>query len=157
MSYKTLKKAMKIAKKCDGYDCGDGISNAVLERAQELLGVTFSRQLSEYLKKYGWIEFYGVEIYGITNPELSSDVYEGCLVEWTLHERETSGLPQKWVAIRFEDDGMMAFLDFGNCDEDGEPRVILAENQGSGYVELEELAEDLGDYLLELAEDALEG
>lgn len=156
MSYKSFVKAMKQAKKCDDYCIGEGVSDSVINKAEEILEIKFSKQLKEYLKTCGYMEFFGVELYGIIKSDFSSQVEEGCIVEWTLGERVRTHLNPKWLPIRFEDDGGMAFLDFNNVDSSGEPCVILAVDSGNGYEEIEELADDLGEYILELVEFQLE-
>lgn len=156
MSYKNYTLAMKKAEECDGYDTGKGVSDKTIAKAEDLLGVTFSKQLKEYLQNYSWLEFFGVELYGIFNDDFSCTELEGCMVEWTLSERENNGLDPNWIPIRFEDDGSMAFLDFGNINSEGEPPVIIAELTGGGYGLQEEIAEDLGDYILDLVNEQLE-
>ena len=46
----------------------------------------------------------------------------------------------------------MAFLDFNDLDENGEPSVILAKGTERGYEKVEKIANDFGDYVLELVE-----
>ncbi|MGN0691490.1 MAG: SMI1/KNR4 family protein [Oscillospiraceae bacterium] len=116
----------------------------------------FSTQLKSYLTDYGFIEFFGVELYGISKEDFSSSVFEGNIVEWALNERETNDLDPMWLPIRFEDDGEMAFPDFNQLNGEGEPPVILAEDNGDGYEFVEKLANDLGDYIFELVNTQLE-
>mgnify|MGYP004626877799 FL=1 len=97
------------------------------------------------------MEFFGVELYGIVKTDFSSVSVEGCLVEWTILERK-NGLNPKWLPICFEDDGNTAFLDFNDLDENGEPSVILAKGTERGYEKVEKIANDFGDYVLELVE-----
>lgn len=156
MSYKNYVKAMKLAKKCDDYCTGDGVTDSVIGKAENLLDIKLSRQVKEYLKTYGYMEFFGVELYGIVKTDFSSEVIEGCMVEWTRNQRENSNLNSKWIPIRFEDDGCMAMLNFESLNEDNEPCVILAEETDSGYEMTEKIADDLGDYILGLVNDQLE-
>lgn len=152
MSYRNYQEAVELFSKCENYCHGNGVSPEVITKAEKLLGLHFSNQLTEYLTTYGYIDFFGVELYGIVDPELSSEEIEGCMVEWALAERENNSLNPNWLPICFEDDGCMAFLDFENCNANGEPQVILAEDTGNGYEMTEEIAEDLGEYMLQLAE-----
>lgn len=156
MSYSNYIKAIKLAKECDDYCIGDEVSSFVINKAEELVGIKYSAQLTEYLKTCGYLEFFGVELYGIVKTDFSSSVVEGCIIEWALKERKDSNLNMKWLPLRFEDDGGMAFLDFNNLNKDGEPKVILAINSENGYEMTDILADDFGDYLLELVECQLE-
>lgn len=151
MAYRNYLKAMKLARECDNYCTGSGVSNDVISAAEKKVGILFSRQLKEYLTTYGYMEFFGVELYGIVKTDFSSVSVEGCLVEWTILERK-NGLNPKWLPICFEDDGNMAFLDFNDLDENGEPSVILAEETERGYEKVEKIANDFGNYVLELVE-----
>jgi len=155
MSYQNFKKATKLAKKCEDYDDGGGKADAVISKAEELLGIKFSRQVNEYLKEFGWIEFFGVELFGITKDDFSGKVLEGNCVEWALSEREKYKLPKNWLPIYNFDDGYMGFLDFDNLNEEGEPSVIMAIYNGTEYVVTEKVANDLGDFILGLVEEQL--
>ncbi|MBR1663363.1 MAG: SMI1/KNR4 family protein [Ruminococcus sp.] len=157
MSKTSFDRAIKLVKKCDDYCCGGKKPKKVVERAQQLLGFSLSQQETEYLTKFGYIEFFGVELYGIINEEFEDDgEYEGCMVEWTLNERKTGSISDKWVALKFDDDGGMVFLDHSDINDNGEPKVILSEFDGQMYKKIEILADDLGEYLLELVEEQLD-
>lgn len=155
MSYKVYEKAIKKAKKGDDFDCGTPHSDEVIKRAESALGVTFSPQVKHYLSTFGYIELFGIELYGIVDDSFSldKDVLEGCMVEWTLNERANNNLNPNWIALKFEDDGEMIFLDFENINAEGEPRVIVAIDEGNGYVFEDMIAEDFGEYLKYLIEE----
>ena len=123
MAYHNYLKAMKLARECDNYCTGSGVSNDIISAAEKKVGILFSQQLKEYLTTYGYMEFFGGELYGIVKTDFSSVSVEGCLVEWTILERK-NGLNPKWLPICFEDDGNMAFLGFNDLDEDGEPMKV---------------------------------
>lgn len=156
MSYNNYIKAMKFAKKCDDYCIGEGVSDEVIGKAEELINLKLSKQVKEYLKTCGYMEFLGVELYGIVKNDFSSKDIEGCMIEWTLDQRKKSNLNSKWLPICFEDDGYMAMLDFENMNADNEPIVILVAETESGYEMTEKIAEDLGEYILELVNTQLE-
>jgi hypothetical protein len=117
------------------------------------LNVKFSPQITKYLCELSFAEFCGVELYGIVNEKFSSEVAEGCMVEWAVSEREESALNPNWIPIRFEDDGSMAFFDFGDVNKAGEPKVISAAFDGETYVKSSDLAKDFGEYLADLVEE----
>ncbi|MCR5123133.1 MAG: SMI1/KNR4 family protein [Ruminococcus sp.] len=157
MSKQNFDKAIKLVKKCEDFDKGGKKSPKIIEKAEQLLGLKFSEQESEYLSKFGYIEFSGVELYGILNEDFEDDgEYEGCMVEWTLHEREEGNIPEDWIALQFADDGGMIFLDHSDIDENGEPKVILAEDTGTGYKKTDLIADDFGNFLLGVVEEQLE-
>lgn len=156
MSYNDFIKAMNLAKKCDNYSTMNSVKPEIIAKAEAAIGISFSRQLKEYLSTYGSICFFGVELYGINNENFNSKFLEGNLVEWTLNERKVTHLNNNWLPIRFEDDGAMAFLDFSDMNDEGEPHIILAEDHGDGYEKNDIIADDLGEYVLELVEWQLE-
>ncbi len=119
------------------------------------MSIIFSPQIKHYLSEFGYIELFGIELYGIVNESFSLDKndFEGCMVEWTLNERANNNLNPNWIALKFEDDGEMVFFDFENTNAEGEPRIISAIDEGNGYILNDELAEDFGEYLNYLIEE----
>jgi hypothetical protein len=47
----------------------------------------------------------------------------------------------------------MVFLDYSNLNPDGEPKVILASCQMDTYEQIDTLADDFGDFILELVQE----
>ena len=155
MSYANFKEAMELAKKCDFYETGKGVSDEIIKKAEEELGIAFSRELYEYLREYSYIEFSGCEFYGITTEDFS-EIYCGSIIEATISDRKEYGLPLKWIPILFLDDGYTAYLDYDNLNSEGEPRVIEGIYMGNNYYEMTAiLAEDFGDYILQIAKEEL--
>lgn len=154
MSYDNFKKALKMAKECEEYDVGKGTSDDIIKIAQEKLGIVFSKQLYNYLKKYSYLEFYGSEFYGILTSDFSG-IPEGSIVESAIYNRNNYKLPLKWIPIYNFGDGYKAYLDYENKNTYDEPRVILAIYNEDEFVVTEKLAEDLGDFLLQVVEEQL--
>lgn len=154
MSYKNYEKAIELARKCNGYFIGKGKSNSIICEAQDVLNIKFSKQFYNYLSKFGFLEFYGHEFYGIIKDDFSG-VPEGSIVEYSLTDRKAYNLPKEWIPIYNFDDGYMAYLDHGHLSEDEEPRVIMALHTGKTYQVVETIAEDLGDFLLQQVENQL--
>ena len=174
MSYQDFQKAMALAPKCEGYYSRGGTTEEKIKKAEEMLGIQFSRQCREFYEKYNYISFAGYEIEGI-NPD-SSFPLAGNAVATALKERKESGLPEQWMPLHEEGfDGLVAYMDYSQLNAEGEPRIIEAvytseedldedddfeedeESEGCGrYIETEVLAEDIGEYLLSLVEEALE-
>jgi hypothetical protein len=154
MSYQNFSKALTLAKQCDGYLDGGGKSDSVIMEAERLLNINFSRQTSQYFSQFGFIEFFGNELYGIVKDDFSG-IYVGCAIEATLQDRKELNLPLQWLTIYDFDDGYMGYLDYSQLIEDGEPPVIMAIYNGKEYVVVEKVAEDFGDFLLMLVNEQL--
>ena len=154
MSYQNFEKAITLAQQCEGYWDGGGKSIEVVDRAEELMGFKFSRQNYQYFNQYGFIEFFGNEIYGIIKDDFSG-THVGCSIEATLKDRKEYNLPSKWLILYFFDDGYYGYLDYSQLNEEGEPPVIMAIYNGKEFVMVKKVAEDLGDFLLELVQKQL--
>jgi len=155
MSYQNFEKAISLAKQCEGYWDGGGKSVDIVLKAEQLLGIKFSKQTHQYLVQLGFLEFFGVEIYGIIKDDFSGTP-TGCLVEAALVERKDSNLPKEWIPIYFFDDGYMGFLDYTQLNEYGEPPIIMALYNGENYNVAKKVSDDLGDFILKMVENQLE-
>ncbi|MDR0984289.1 MAG: SMI1/KNR4 family protein [Ruminococcus sp.] len=153
MKYNDFAEMLDALQEVPDFSCGDGVSDDVIRLAEKVLGIKFSPQIIKYLLDFSFIEFDGIELYGIVKEDFSSEITEGCMVEWAVSERTETDLNPNYIPIKFEDDGNMVFFDFGDLGSDGEPKVISATFDGKTYVKESVLAEDFGDYLLELTED----
>lgn len=154
MSFRNLEKALKLAPKCKFYTTAGGVSDECIHRSKDMLGLKFSKQCRHFYKKCGYLSFFGSEVFGIDPDDVGT--LEGNSVAYALHDREENNLPKNWLPIYDFDDGELAYLDFGNLNEENEPPVIACCYDGTGYEEPEEIAEDLGAFLLDLVEEALE-
>ena len=65
MSYTNFIKAMELAPKCKFYTTAGGKSEEEIDMSEKKLGISFSPQCKEFYKKYGYLSFFGNEIYGI--------------------------------------------------------------------------------------------
>jgi len=175
MSFQSFEKALALAKQCRAYRIGDGKSDEVISRGEKLIGFKFSKQNYEYFKRVGHLMFFGEMFYGITTDDLSDDTDMGA-IESSIRDRKKYGLPKKWLRIySFEYDGWEAFLDYGNLNAEGEPPVIVSVCAGKewlgakesakgkwkrikdrNFLEVGIFAEDLGDFILCLVEEAIE-
>lgn len=156
MSYQNYKDAMELAKKCKFYTTAGGKSQEEIKKSEKLLGVKFSKQCREFYEQYGYLSFFGNEIFGI-NPDDNSGELEGNSVAYALNDRAEYGLPTHWVPVYNFDDGLMAYLDYSSLNSDGEPCVIVAEFDGTEYQVEETIAEDFGEFVLQLVKEQLEG
>lgn len=155
MSYQNFKKALELAPKCKFYTTAGGKTQEEIVKSEELLGVKFSKQLLEFYEKDGYLSFFGNEIFGI-DPDDDSGVLEGNSVAYALNDRKEYNLPKKWIPIYNYEDGNMAYLDYLNLNADDEPRVIMCMYTGEEYEITEKVADDFGDFLLELVEEQLD-
>ncbi len=155
MSYRNLKKALKLAPRCEYYTTADGKTKEEIQKAEEILDIKFSRQCVKFYESCGYLSFYGNEIFGI-DPNDDSGVLEGNSVAYAINDRNEYNLPKAWIPIYNFEDGNMAYLDYATLNSEKEPRVIMAFYNGEEYEIDEVLAEDLGDFILELVEEQLE-
>ena len=155
MSYQNFKEAMELAPECKFYTTAGGKSEDEIRKAEELLGVKFSKQCREFYAEYGYLSFYGNEIFGI-DPEDDSGELEGNSVAYALNDRAEYGLPDCWIPVCNFDDGYMAYLDYSSLNKDGEPCVIVAFFNGSEYQVEETIAEYFGEFVFQLVKQQLE-
>ena len=157
MSYTNYQKAINLLPKCKNYFVFKKQPPNVIKKAEQLLSLNFSMQVSDFLMKLGYVSFAGHEIYGISGDNFDDfSILAGNMVESTLSDREKFGLPNEWLTIYFFGfDGYYGYLDHGQLNEEGEPPVIIATYDGEKYVVAEKVAEDFGDFLLELVQNAL--
>ncbi len=151
MSYKALIEALTLAKQCAGYTVAGERTEEEIACAENSLGIVFSRQHREYLRRVGGLSLYGIDVFGIY-PSNTAGILEGDTVAYTLNERRSYDLPLKWIALISLDEGYMGFLDYGNLNNNGEPPVIVARVVEDKYVFNMVENEDLGDFLLRIVE-----
>lgn len=155
MSYQDFERAMKLAPDCRYFTTVGGKSEQAIRKSEQLLNVTFSPQLREFYEKFGYLSFYGNEIFGI-DPDDDSGELEGNSVAYALNDRAELGLPELWIPIYNYNDGSLVFLDYANLNAEKEPRVIECFYNGKTYQMIAEVAEDFGAFLLPLVEECLE-
>lgn len=155
MSYQDLKQAMKLAPKCKFFTTAGGKDIKAINKSEELLKVKFSNQSLEFYEKFGYLSFYGNEIFGI-DAEDNSGLLEGNSVTFAINDRKEYGLPNEWIPIYNFQDGNIAYLDYSSLNNENEPKVIMAFYDGNGYEVSENLAEDLGEFLLRLVQEQLD-
>ena len=149
MSYKNYIKAMELAPNCKYYTTVGGRTKEQIDKSEKLLGIKFSRQIKDFYENYGYLSFYGNEVFGI-DPDDNSGFLEGNSVLYALNDRKEFNLPSEWIPIYNFQDGNMAYLDYSKLNTENEPRVIMSLFNGVKYGDIEILAEDFGDFLLQL-------
>ena len=154
MSYLDFKSAMKLAPRCKLYTTVGGKTEEEIMKSEELLKVIFSKQCIEFYEKFGYLSFFGNEVFGI-DPDDDSGIFEGNSVAYAINDREEYNLPIEWIPIYNFEDGNMAYLDYSSINSENEPKVIMAFYNGNEYEFVEDLAEDLGAFLLGLVQEQL--
>ena len=154
MSYIDFENAMKLAPKCKFYTTSGGKTKTEIRKAEELLNISFSKECTEFYEKYGYLSFYGNEIFGI-DPDDDSGILEGNSVAYALNDREKYNLPTDWLPIYNYGDGNMAYLDYSSLNKEKEPIVIMAFYNGEKYEVVENVAEDLGAFIFHLVKEQL--
>ena len=154
MSYLDFKSAMELAPKCKFYTTVGGKTKEEIMKSEELLKVIFSKQCIEFYEKFGYLSFLGNEVFGI-DPDDDSGIFEGNSVAYAINDREEYNLPIEWIPIYNFEDGNMAYLDYSSINSENEPKVIMAFYNGNEYEFVEDLAEDLGAFLLGLVQEQL--
>ena len=151
MSYVNYQKAIEIMsknnKKC--HFIGER-SEKLIEKAEEVLGIKFSKIYKEFLLKYGAGNYGSEEILGVIDDDFEeSSVPDG--IWYTLTERDEVDLPMNLVVIYETGDDELFCLDFNNLNEEKEPVVVTyipgEDNRNQKY---EKVADDFGDFLLQL-------
>lgn len=154
MSYSDFERAMKLAPGCKFYTTTGGRTNDEIEKSEKKLNLNFSKQCMEFYKKYGYLSFFGNEIFGI-DPDDDSGILEGNSVAYALNDRAEYNLPVHWLPIYNFEDGNMAYLDYSSLNEEKEPPVIMAFYNGEKYEIVETIAEDFGSFVLQLVNEQL--
>lgn len=150
MSYTNFEKALEEAKKLPDYFASPAATEEILAKSEALLGVKFSKQCKEFYLSHNYISFAGNEVFGIDPDDL--DELEGNSEGYTLNEREENNINEDWIVFYNFDDGVYACFDYSDLNEDGEPQIIVIEFNGEEYIEEEIIAEDFGNFLIQLTE-----
>lgn len=155
MSFNNFEKALKLAKQCDDYFTHEPKTEDVIKSVEQKLNINFSMQNKKFYQQVGYLSFFGVEIYGIY-PDGDLRILAGNSFASAIHDRKRYDLPAKWLPIYFFDDGCYGYLDYSQLNKDGEPPVIMATYNGKEYRVIEKVADDFGDFLLNLVQGQLE-
>ncbi len=156
MSYKNFELALEKAQECECYEVGEPNSIEVIRNAEKKIGFIFSKQVLFFLQSFKYLEFFGNEFYGIIKEDFSGD-YTPQIVVATLVDRERANMPHSYLHLWDAGDGAIGVLDYSQLNDEGEPPVLLVDYRGEeqGWVVIETMAEDLGDFLLQCVENQL--
>lgn len=155
MSYTNFVIALELAKKIENYRILGNVPIDKVQEAERLVGIKFSKQHFKYYLDIGILSFFGSEFYGISIRDFEGPPGSNAIL-LAMYEREHFGLPIKWIPIYFLDDGCNAYLDYSQLNAEGEPMVITGVYTGRSYEVTEIIAEDLGDFLLNVVNNYLQ-
>ncbi|NML35514.1 SMI1/KNR4 family protein [Paraburkholderia antibiotica] len=93
-----------------------------IQRAEELLGVAFPPSYKDYLTQYGAIEIDGRSFAGLTANEVGAI---GDVVAFTKNAREQYGIPDRYIALDFQDGDVFLCIDTQSKDSAGESPLVL--------------------------------
>lgn len=109
----------KTEKICGAYFTG-GISDELVIKYQNLLGVTFPKSYIEFLKEFGEGGICGTYISGIKNENYAS------VLEDTIHFRNTEKIPENYIVVQhcstLQEDWLIC-LDTGRMVDGESPAV----------------------------------
>ncbi len=94
-----------------GFISGTGVSDEIIERAEEKLGIRFSQDYSEYLRKFGMIAYSGHELTGLSDSD-RLDVVEVTMYEWRNTSKE---LKDCYVIEQTNIDGIVIWQSESGC------------------------------------------
>ncbi|MBQ3612353.1 MAG: SMI1/KNR4 family protein [Firmicutes bacterium] len=129
------------------------IDQSVINKAEKVLGVSFSKTYRAYLSEFGAGNFGSQEIYGIISENfIDSGVPDAIWL--TLKERKENNLPEELVIIYFSGDEYYYCLDTSEFEGDECP--IVAVHIGQLACEREKIYDSFSEFLLEIIDEELE-
>lgn len=158
MSLVNFEKAMEMAKTIEGYSVYGEMADEYLEKAEQIYGFKLSKQHYLFYKKYGYLEYSATDFYGIYPEAFEGLCYSSAVLN-TIFLRNECGILNAWIPI-FNYDEEIAYIDYEHINNKGEPRIIAVpvganyNDRGDYYVDV--IADDLGDYLLQMAIECIE-
>jgi len=157
MSWSNYEKAINLMKQNkDECDFVGERSEILVEKAETTLGIRFSKTYRHFVKNYGAGNFGSQEVYGVTHGDFDNASVPNA-IWYTLTERKETDLPDNYLVIYDTGMGDVFCLDFNKLNEENEPAVV-AIYLGVAWSEqsFEIIADDFGDFLLEIFQDEIE-
>lgn len=153
MSVENYQKAKEIIlNKKEIADFVGGRTDELINMAEKKIGLKFTGLYVDYLKTFGAGNFGAQEIYGIINNDFENSSVPDA-IWYTLTERKEINLPDNLLVIYDTGSDEIFCLDFNQLDDNGEPKVVSfvpgVDLKNQTY---EKVANDFGDFLLELVE-----
>lgn len=157
MSSNSYQKAKKIIKKNKDLADFEGKKSAdLIAKAEAAVGQKFTGSYLDYLQTFGAGNFGSEEVFGIIDEDFEDSSVPDA-IWYTLTLRKSINLPANFLVIYDTGGDEIFCLDFNNTDAEGEPKVVtLDPAYALSDQTLEVIADDFGDFLLELVEEELE-
>lgn len=157
MSNKTYQKAKKIILKNEDSATFHGEKSIdLIAKAEAAVGLKFTGTYLDFLKTFGAGNFGSEEVYGIIDDDFENSSVPDA-IWYTLTLRKSVNFPDHFLVIYDTGTGDVFCLDYNNTDSNGEPKIVAID---PGYAlknqTLELIADNFGDFLLELVEEELE-
>lgn len=157
MSIKTYQKAKKIIlKNKDLADFEGQKSGELIAKAEAAVGLKFTGSYLDYLQTFGAGNFGSEEVYGIIDEDFEDSSVPDA-IWYTLNLRKSINLPANFLAMYYTGSDEVFCLDFNSTKATGESKVVALDSTYALEDQtLETIANDFGDFLLELVEEELE-
>jgi hypothetical protein len=134
-----------------GVEFSGPFSDALVDRAEEVLGVRLPPSYRLFLQEYGCIGVLSEEIYGIVDEDLQRGPVPNGI--WLTLDERKAGLDRRFVVLQSSGFGGWYALDTSRRDSDGEcPVVLLAVSLDNA----EDVAHDFGEFFLQRVGRAIE-
>ena len=122
----------------------------LINKAQEVLKIKFSKIYIKFLKNYGAGNYGAEEILGVIDDDFEESSVPDA-IWYTITEREEANLPKDLLVIYETGSDELFCLDFSKLNYEHEPAVVSyipgEDNKNQKY---EKIADDFGDFLLKL-------
>lgn len=151
LSWNTYQEAIELMKQNeDECDFVGERTDELINKAENVLGFSFSKIYRDFLKKFGAGNYGSEEVYGLIHDDFENS-YVPDAIWYTLTERKDSKLPKHLLVIYSTGMGELFCLDFNSVNEVGEPKVInFIPGIDVDKQDLTIIANDFGDFLLNL-------
>ncbi|MCT8345588.1 SMI1/KNR4 family protein [Photorhabdus kleinii] len=106
---------------CEIYISGE-VNKELINKAEDILGVSFPPSYSYFIEKFGSIEIDNRSFAGLFANEVGQD---GDVVSFTLFQREDIGLPNKYIALDFQDGDYLLCIDTSIVNSEHECPIVL--------------------------------
>ncbi|MDE9545364.1 SMI1/KNR4 family protein [Xenorhabdus bovienii] len=106
---------------CEIYTSGE-VNKELVKKYENILGVLFPPSYSCFIENFGSIEIDSRSFAGLFANEVGQD---GDVVSFTLFQREDVRLPNKYIALDFQDGDYLLCIDTSIVNNENECPVVL--------------------------------
>jgi len=141
MSLRDLQEAVDLIDK-NGGDFEGEKDNALISKAENVLGVTFPPSYRKFLSTLGCGDIGGMEFYGLIGDDFENSGVPDAI--WLTLEERKSGLPENLILVYATGDGAYYAIDTSQVDPRGECAIVSYEADGT----VNKIANDYGEFIL---------